>query len=256
MVGMLAPDEPAPTLSWDRDGTLYLARALPTDVAPSIWRMSPRDGALTRHELVLGELAVEHAVQPVHLLRVARDAVRHVLRRESAEVVSLARHRPETADLPVQPLEHGVATVHVPRLRADATIIEAPSKGRVRIAVGPMKLWVETGDLFAPAPAGAQSSERKAAPSPVAAQLESRTIDNTVDVRGMRVDDAITLVESFVDRLYGADARAGYVLHGHGSGALRDAIRRHLREHVKLVAQCQAAEPDDGGDALTVFRLT
>jgi len=52
MVGMLAPDEPAPTLSWDRDGTLYLARALPTDAAPSIWRMSPRDGALSR----LGDL--------------------------------------------------------------------------------------------------------------------------------------------------------------------------------------------------------
>jgi len=148
------------------------------------------------------------------------------------------------------------AVVHVPRLRADATIIEPPSKGRVRIAVGPMKLWVESGDLFAPAPAAARDSERKATPAPVAAQLESRTIDNTVDVRGMRVDDAISLVESFVDRLYGADARAGYVLHGHGSGALRDAIRRHLREHVKLVAHCQAAEADDGGDALTVFRLT
>jgi DNA mismatch repair protein MutS2 len=148
------------------------------------------------------------------------------------------------------------AVVHVPRLRADATIIEPPSKGRVRIAVGPMKLWVEAGDLFAPHAPAAHASERKATPAPVAAQLESRTIDNTIDVRGMRVDDAISLVESFVDRLYGADARAGYVLHGHGSGALRDAIRRHLREHVKLVAHCQAAEPDDGGDALTVFRLT
>ena len=45
---MLDPDEPAPVLSWDRDGTLYLARALPKDPAPSIWRMSPPDGALSR----------------------------------------------------------------------------------------------------------------------------------------------------------------------------------------------------------------
>jgi len=44
----LDPDEPAPALSWDRDGTLYLARALPTDPAPSIWRMSPPGGALSR----------------------------------------------------------------------------------------------------------------------------------------------------------------------------------------------------------------
>ncbi len=60
---MLDPDEPAPALSWDRDGTLYLARALPADPAPSIWRMSPPDGALSRitdlsDRCTLGSIAV------------------------------------------------------------------------------------------------------------------------------------------------------------------------------------------------------
>ncbi len=149
------------------------------------------------------------------------------------------------------------SAVHVPRLRADATVIEGPTKGRVRIAVGPLKLWVELTELLAPSKSSA-AQERKVAP-PVAAPNASndmRQIDNTVDVRGMRVDDALSLVESFVDRMYGSDARVGYVLHGHGSGALRDAIRKHLREHVPLVADCQPAEAADGGDAITLFRLT
>jgi DNA mismatch repair protein MutS2 len=147
------------------------------------------------------------------------------------------------------------AAVHVPRLRADAIVIEGPSKGRVRIAVGPLKLWVEVSDLFAPNSTAA-SADKRPQPPPSPPRMESRNVDNTVDVRGMRVDDALGLVESFVDRMYGADARVGYVLHGHGSGALRDAIRKHLREHVPLVAETHAAEPADGGDAITVFRLT
>jgi DNA mismatch repair protein MutS2 len=209
-------------------------------------RAELKSGAATREQLTAATKSVDAVATRVSL---------------GGDLSAPTKHEKKAGHEPLDPSRIVIgANVHVPRLRADATVIELPSKGRVRIAVGPMKLWVEVHDLFTLAPAGGQpSGERKASPSSqsqVAAQLESRTIDNTVDVRGMRVDDAISLVESFVDRLYGADARAGYVLHGHGSGALRDAIRRHLREHVKLVAQCSAAEPEDGGDALTVFRLT
>ena len=48
----------------------------------------------------------------------------------------------------------------------------------------------------------------------------------------MRVDDALSMMESFIDRLYTTDARVGYVLHGHGTGALRDAVRKHLSTNV------------------------
>jgi tRNA A-37 threonylcarbamoyl transferase component Bud32 len=47
-VHMLEPREPTPSMSWNRDGTIYLARALPKDPAPSLWRMSPEAGTLAR----------------------------------------------------------------------------------------------------------------------------------------------------------------------------------------------------------------
>lgn len=46
--------------------------------------------------------------------------------------------------------------------------------------------------------------------------------------------------------------RAGFVLHGHSTGALKLAVRRHLAS-MKLVARSRAAEPDEGGDAFSVF---
>ncbi|HEX5819470.1 MAG TPA: protein kinase, partial [Gemmatimonadales bacterium] len=71
VVGTLEPDEPAPTFSWDRDGSLYLARALPTDVAPSLWRMSPENGALNR----LGDLPEACALSSIMVGALGRTAV-------------------------------------------------------------------------------------------------------------------------------------------------------------------------------------
>ncbi|MFL5521258.1 MAG: hypothetical protein ACJ8B6_10000, partial [Gemmatimonadales bacterium] len=45
---MLEPREPPPSMSWNRDGTMYLARALPKDTTPSLWQMSPESGTLAR----------------------------------------------------------------------------------------------------------------------------------------------------------------------------------------------------------------
>jgi DNA mismatch repair protein MutS2 len=147
------------------------------------------------------------------------------------------------------------ASVYVPRLRADAVVLEAPAKGKARIGVGPLKLWVDVGDLRArKQSAHAETEPRRDKPAP-APRPKTRTPDNTLDVRGLRVDDALSLVESFVDRLYAADETVGYVVHGHGTGALRDAIRAHLREHVELAKAVEPAERDDGGEALTVVHL-
>jgi DNA mismatch repair protein MutS2 len=82
-----------------------------------------------------------------------------------------------------------------------------------------------------------------------------RTQSNTVDLRGMRVDEAEDRVEAFIDRLLSEGEPAGFVLHGHGTGALKSAIRDHLAAH-RFVARARPADEEDGGDAFTVFWLT
>jgi DNA mismatch repair protein MutS2 len=148
-------------------------------------------------------------------------------------------------------LREGVR-VHIPRLRSDGVVVEGPTKGRVRVAVGPLKLWVESHELL-PAEAAPQAP----APAPVEPlpSNPARSPDNTLNVKGMRVDDALSLMESFVDRMYTTDARVGYVVHGHGTGALREAVRKHLKTAVPLVRSSRPAQMDEGGDGVTVFYL-
>jgi DNA mismatch repair protein MutS2 len=62
------------------------------------------------------------------------------------------------------------------------------------------------------------------------------------------------MVDAFLDRLYGDGNTSGFVLHGHGTGALKAAVREHLRTSA-YITRSRAADPEDGGDAFTVFWL-
>ncbi|MBK8480229.1 MAG: Smr/MutS family protein [Proteobacteria bacterium] len=70
----------------------------------------------------------------------------------------------------------------------------------------------------------------------------------------MRVDDALRATEHFLDRALLEGRDVIYLLHGHGSGALRAALRAALQRS-RAVERYSAAAPDQGGDALTVVRL-
>ena len=62
------------------------------------------------------------------------------------------------------------------------------------------------------------------------------------------------MAEQFLDRSLGAGRRVAYLVHGHGSGALREAVRDALR-HSSYVAHMSSAEPREGGDGVTVVWL-
>ena len=149
------------------------------------------------------------------------------------------------------------ARVWVPRLRAVAEVIEPPARGRVRVAAGAMKLAVGIDEI-------ARTDERPAATKPVTPRTEPepagdrpaiRTPDNTLDVRGLRVDEALGMLESFVDRQYGRSEGVAFVVHGIGTGALRDAVRDHLSRDATYVARSRPGSPDEGGDRVTVVYL-
>ncbi len=154
--------------------------------------------------------------------------------------------------------------VWVPRLRSTVEVLEAPARGQVRVAAGAMKLLVSTDDLQRSVDPGETAEPVRHAPRHAprgeavaeSAELERalRTDSNTCDVRGLRVDDATGMVDAFLDRVLGAGDLTGFVLHGHGTGALKAAVREHL-ERTPWVRASRAADPEDGGDAFTVFWL-
>ena len=80
------------------------------------------------------------------------------------------------------------------------------------------------------------------------------TVGLECKVLGMRVDEALTVVEEHLDRaaLQGFEQIA--IIHGHGTGALKKAIRDYLRQS-PLVKKYGASESSQGGDGRTEVTL-
>jgi DNA mismatch repair protein MutS2 len=147
--------------------------------------------------------------------------------------------------------------VWVDRLRSAAEVIEGPARGKVRVAAGMMKLWVDVVDLRA-----IEQTAEARAPQPAVisgAHPEAphgvRTSDNTLDVRGLRAEEAVALAQAFLDRMYGAAEPTAYIVHGVGSGALREAIRDLLSRDEAYVAGFREGAQDEGGPQVTVVSL-
>lgn len=75
-----------------------------------------------------------------------------------------------------------------------------------------------------------------------------------VNVIGRRLEEAIEDVEKALDSALLAGAARFRVVHGHGTGRLRDGLRDHLRKH-RSVSRLRAAEPREGGNGATIVEL-
>ncbi len=86
-----------------------------------------------------------------------------------------------------------------------------------------------------------------------AAPIE-RSVDNVVDLRGERADDALRRLDRFLDVALQADQEVVMILHGHGSGALRLAVRDHLKG-LGFVRRQRAGLAEEGGEGVTIAWL-
>jgi DNA mismatch repair protein MutS2 len=194
-------------------------------------------------------------------VRVAAKALEAVARKVSigGELEPEAR----AAEPPRRPLESGEARVglkvFVPRLRAEAEIVEVLPQGQLRVAAGPLKLTTPAGEVRVAAasePARGPGPRRSLEPFDAASDpdVPIQTTENTVDLRGLRQHEAIAMAEQFLDRSLGAGRRVAFLIHGHGTGALRLALREALGAS-PYVKRLRAGEPREGGDGVTVAWL-
>ncbi|MDD1633064.1 MAG: Smr/MutS family protein, partial [Methylococcaceae bacterium] len=74
------------------------------------------------------------------------------------------------------------------------------------------------------------------------------------DLRGLRVEQAVAQIAAVLDRAALRGCERVHVVHGLGTGALRDAIRAHLATS-PYVARLQPGHPDAGGEGVTEILL-
>jgi DNA mismatch repair protein MutS2 len=153
---------------------------------------------------------------------------------------------------PVQPPKHPVRirdVVWVERLKSEGSVMEIDGDeaqvqaGRLRLRLRLDELeWRSTPQPEADAPV--QGIARAASPSP----------GMELDLRGERADDALARLDKHLDEAYLAGLPWVRVIHGHGTGALKKAVRGTLRGH-PLVIDFESGKDGEGGDGVTVVKL-
>lgn len=174
------------------------------------------------------------------------------------KLARLSKERPATP-ASGQKLQPG-ARAHLTRLGVDVEVLERKASGEVQVLAGTLKLWANESELVPfgssalPKPTTKKAPKRKGQAQTIDGFIAVRVEANTLDLRGVRVEDGLEQLERFVDTLLRRGERAGFVLHGHGTGAMKAAVREHLPS-VGPVVRSEPATREDGGDAFTIFYL-
>ena len=126
---------------------------------------------------------------------------------------------------------------------------------RITLEAGGMRVTVDADDLepLAAAPAGGRDND--ATTNAASFSLDrTRTVASSLDLRGARVDEALEALAGYLDDAALAGLDKVLIIHGHGTGALRDAVRSAAGGH-PLVKAVRAGQRNEGGDGASVVEL-
>jgi DNA mismatch repair protein MutS2 len=183
----------------------------------------------------------------------AQQRLRRV--RETTREVESAQSVPRPAAFDWSRVEVG-ARLHVRGFTGEAILLAPPdAHGRVELRLGGVRLSIErdrvTG-LAAPAQKPPETPRRNV---DVSRAPDSERSGSECDLRGLRVDEALDRADAHLHHLLGTGETRVTFIHGHGTGALRNAIREWLR-HLPEVAELRPGTPEQGGNGVTVATLT
>jgi DNA mismatch repair protein MutS2 len=133
---------------------------------------------------------------------------------------------------------------------------------RATLEAGGMRVTVDTDDLVPSLPdagsdRGSNGSGSGSDPSSNAAELRldrARSVASSLDLRGARVDEALEALNRYLDDAGLAGLDKVLIIHGMGTGAVRDAVRSAAASH-PLVKSLRPGQRGEGGDGATIVEF-
>jgi DNA mismatch repair protein MutS2 len=226
--------------------------------------------ARRRIALVISEL------QGANSLPIAGKVRTHLADLEAELLATPAEPAPPP---PERPAAVGDA-VYVPSLERSGVLRELLDDGKTaRVQFGPLTLEVPVAQVL-PASAAPPAPPSRLARPPAKARHQPRpgrpprdgatvtvdvtvqdeiphvfqTSDNTLDVRGHTLEEALQRTEAFFDQSIVKHVNPVLIIHGHGTGRLKAGLREQFRES-RYVERFRPGGPGEGRDGVTVVAL-
>ncbi len=135
----------------------------------------------------------------------------------------------------------------------DGEIAELPEDGKVVVLMGTMRVTVPISSLRKAKSAPEKGGAVRASESSIAME-KAREFSSEVSLRGMRVEAALPILDKYMDDAMAAGADRVRIIHGKGTGVMRNVVWNYLKSHAG-VKSYQLAETAEGGSGVTVVAM-
>jgi DNA mismatch repair protein MutS2 len=150
-----------------------------------------------------------------------------------------------------RPLRDG-DEVEIKGLDVRAKIVSIAGDGTVDLQMGNARIQLNAGQLRLVEPAQDPGDEKKERVR--VSKASAGPVSDELDVRGHRAVAVVDMVEQFLDRCTVAGLDRCRIIHGAGTGALRQAVRDYLAS-AQQVGSFSPAPADQGGNGATIVEL-
>ena len=222
-----------------------------------------------REELAAARAEIRRITESLHRQRTWTHAqeAQHQLQRVEDSVSQHTRASLET--VPVESLEEG-DIVEIANLDTLGRLLEKPQgKKSVRVQVGESEMSVHVDRLVGlgkgegiPAAVSrpAQSAPRSSKPGRLLSNENAPSGSTSsgfagIDLRGQTAEEALEQLTAQLDQALLSNAKSVRIIHGHGTGKLKAAIRQFLAQSAYVTAFRPGAK-EEGGDGVTMAELT
>jgi len=135
------------------------------------------------------------------------------------------------------------------KLDADG-VVTALGSGEAEVQVGALRMWAKLSDLRLKKQA--QTEEKKIVKAVSTPNIALPRME--LDIRGERADDALDRLERYIDQAYLGEMPFVRIVHGKGTGRLREVVREALRDN-PYVKSFEEGKDKEGGAGVTVVKF-
>ena len=177
------------------------------------------------------------------------DLQQHVSKvRGAIDAMALPGRENRRNPLPKEQIKKGTY-VYIDTLDSDGTITKV-SGNKITIACGLMHVTVTPEHCFETKKPVKKVRKPVSRPFAALGAASVRTVHTTLNVIGKTVDEAVPEVDRFLNECFMAGVSPVQIIHGKGTGALRQGIQEYLRT-LNFVKEFHEADYRNGGAGVT-----
>ena len=174
--------------------------------------------------------------------KISNEEIEQVIKKTSNKIADIKSKQVTVEDIKVNDI------IFLDKYQTQVKILEI-SGSNVTVDLNGMKMKMKRNDIV-----GHKVEQIKPKQVKISDNTSKSSTKREIILVGKRVEEALDLLEKFIDDLLLTNYDKAYIVHGRGSGQLRKAIHEYLRVHQK-VAKYHLAENNDGGNAVTIIEL-